>query len=458
MTTTSAGAKRPGGARVAVQRFGTFLSDMIMPNIAAFIAWGIVTAVLHPGRVDAQRGARRTRRADDHLPAAAADRQPGRPTRLRHPGGVVASIATWASSSGTDIPMFLGAMIMGPLAAWIMKQIDKLWEGKIQAGFEMLVNNFSAGILGFVLAIAGFFAFGPGGAVASATRSRARSTGWSRSTLLPLLSILVEPGEGAVPEQRHQPRRVHAARHRSRPSETGKSILFLVEANPGPGLGLLLAFTFFGVGMARATAPGAIIIQFFGGIHEIYFPYVLMKPLLIVAAIAGGMTGVATNVLFNSGLRAPAAPGSIIAVLAQTATRQLRRRDPVGDPLGGGVVPHRGDHPARQSQARPRDRGRRRPVGARSRRPRRTRARSRRPREPRRPRASPPVPSSSSEGEAAAFERKPIHNDHLRVRRGHGLERDGRDGAAQQDQEGGHRQRHGDEQGDREPRPTTSTS
>jgi PTS system mannitol-specific IIC component len=96
--------------------------------------------------------------------------------------------------------------------------------------------------------------------------------------------------------------------------------LFLVEPYPCPCLGSLLAFTYFGVGLARASAPGAIIIQFFGGIHEIYFPYVLMKPILIVAAIAGGMTGVATNVVFNSGLRAPAAPGSIIAVIAQTAS------------------------------------------------------------------------------------------------------------------------------------------
>src|SRR4030095_8679368 len=79
-------------------------------------------------------------------------------------GGVVASIATIGVVVSTDIAMFLGAMIMGPaaalisgpLAAWLTKQVDKLWEGKIRAGFEILVNNFSAGILGFLLAIAGF--------------------------------------------------------------------------------------------------------------------------------------------------------------------------------------------------------------------------------------------------------------------------------------------------------------
>src|SRR5699024_6653902 len=94
----------------------------------------------------------------------------------------------------------------------------------------------------------------------------------------------------------------------------GKSVLFLLEANPGPGVGILLAFTIFGRGAARASAPGAAIIQFFGGIHEIYFPYVLMKPLLILAAIGGGMAGVAVNVLFDTGLQSPAATGSIVAI------------------------------------------------------------------------------------------------------------------------------------------------
>jgi mannitol PTS system EIICBA or EIICB component len=98
----------------------------------------------------------------------------------------------------------------------------------------------------------------------------------------------------------------------------GKSILFLLEANPGPGLGVLLAYSFFGTGLAKATAPGAAVIQFFGGIHEIYFPYVLAKPKLLLGSIAGGMVGIGTLALFNAGLRAPAAPGSIIAVFAQT--------------------------------------------------------------------------------------------------------------------------------------------
>ena len=317
MTTSSADTKRPGGARVAVQRFGSFLSNMILPNIAAFIAWGIVTMFFIPaGFTPNESLAELVGPMIIYLLPLLIANQGGRlvyDTR----GGVVASIATVGVIVGTDIPMFLGAMIMGPLAAWLMKQVDRIWEGKIKAGFEMLVNNFSAGILGFALAIVGYLAFGP--VVEALSNGLEAAVDWLvKLSLLPLLSILVEPGKvlflnNAINHGVFTPIGTQQA------SETGKSILFLIEANPGPGLGILLAFTFFGVGLARASAPGAIIIQFFGGIHEIYFPYVLMKPILILAAIAGGMTGVATNVLFNSGLRAPAAPGSIIAVLAQTA-------------------------------------------------------------------------------------------------------------------------------------------
>ena len=214
-------------------------------------------------------------------------------------------------------PMFLGAMIMGPLGG-LAHEADRqaLGRARSSAGFEMLVNNFSAGILGFVLAIVGFFGIAP---ARRRPQQRARAT---RSNWLvdaqpaAAREHLHRARQGAVPQQRHQPRRAHAARHRSRSQETGKSILFLLEANPGPGLGLLLAFTFFGVGIAEATRPGAIIIQFFGGIHEIYFPYVLMKPMLILAAIARRHDRRRDERARSTPAASPRhRPGSIIAVL-----------------------------------------------------------------------------------------------------------------------------------------------
>ncbi len=328
MTTASTPTTGANKARVGVQRFGAFLAGMIMPNIAAFIAWGLITALFIPfGWVGVESPVEWMRWAGSEdlvqlvdpmifylLPLLIANTGGRMVYGVR--GGVVGTIATMGVIVGTEIPMFLGAMIMGPLAAWLMKKVDKLWEGKIKPGFEMLVDNFSAGILGMILAIAGYYVFGP--LVTWLSKGLEAIVDWLvQFGLLPLLSIIVEPAKvlflnNAINHGVFTPIGTNQAR------ETGQSILFLVEANPGPGLGILLAFTFFGIGAARASAPGAIIIQFLGGIHEIYFPYVLMKPLLIVAAIGGGMTGVATNAIFQSGLRAPAAPGSIFAVLIQT--------------------------------------------------------------------------------------------------------------------------------------------
>jgi mannitol PTS system EIICBA or EIICB component len=354
MTTTSApAARKPGGARVAVQRFGTFLSGMIMPNIAAFIAWGFITMLFiavgwlgfwepvapllggfgnadvinWPGAMTALAQAEDGTTFPQFvglvgpmitylLPLLIANT--GGRMVYGERGGVVATIAVMGVIVGTNIPMFLGAMIMGPFAAYVTKWMDKIWDGKIKPGFEMLVNNFSAGILGMLLAILGFFVFGPvilwfsdilGGAV-----------GWLVSlSLLPLVSIIVEPAKvlflnNAINHGVFTPLGIEQA------TETGKSILFLIEANPGPGIGLLLAFSFFGVGAAKASAPGAAVIQFFGGIHEIYFPYALSKPMTILALIAGGATGVTTNMVLGGGLAFPAAPGSIIAVTAAASS------------------------------------------------------------------------------------------------------------------------------------------
>ena len=325
------------GVRVYVQKLGTSLSNMVMPNIGAFIAWGLITAlfieqgwlqaifsglrnpdgwVAEIGGWGSYDGAGIVGPMITYLLPVLIGYTGGRMIHGNR-GAVVGAIATMGVVAGADVPMFMGAMIMGPLGGWAMKKADALWEGKIRPGFEMLVDNFSAGILGMLLAIFGFFGIGP--IVSSFTRAAGNAVDFLvNNDLLPLTSILIEPAKvlflnNAINHGVLTPLGTTQA------LETGKSILFLLETNPGPGLGVLLAFMVFGRGAARASAPGAAIIQFFGGIHEIYFPYVLMKPKLIAATILGGMTGVFINVLFGSGLRAPAAPGSIIAIYAQTA-------------------------------------------------------------------------------------------------------------------------------------------
>ncbi|WP_028267718.1 PTS mannitol transporter subunit IICBA [Arthrobacter sp. MA-N2] len=310
-------AKPRTSVRLGVQKFGTFLSGMIMPNIGAFIAWGIITALFIPaGFLPNADLAKLVAPMITYLLPLLIGYTGGRAVHgIR--GGVVGAVATMGVIVGTDIPMFIGAMIMGPLTAWIMKKLDKVWEGRVKPGFEMLIDNFSAGIVGAALAIFGMLVIGP--------VVKAFSDGASavveflvHNGLLPLTSIFIEPAKvlflnNAVNHGILTPLGTEQA------LQNGKSILFLLEANPGPGVGVLLAYMVFGKGLARASAPGAALIQFVGGIHEIYFPYILMKPILILATIAGGMTGIFTLVVTGAGLRSPAAPGSIIAVFAATA-------------------------------------------------------------------------------------------------------------------------------------------
>jgi PTS system mannitol-specific IIC component len=320
-TAESTTQKKPGSARVRVQRFGTFLSNMVMPNIPAFIAWGIITALfIAEGPLPNKDIASLVGPMITYLLPLLLANTGGRLVYGVR-GGVVGTIAAMGVIVGTDIPMFIGAMIMGPLGGYLMKLVDRIWEGKIKAGFEMLVNNFSAGILGFLLAIGGFFGIAP--LVEGLSKALETAVDWLVSVhLLPLVSILVEPGKvlflnNAINHGVFTPIGTLEAQ------QSGKSILFLIETNPGPGAGILLAYAIFGLGIARASAPGAFIIQFFGGIHEIYFPYVLMKPILIIGAVLGGMTGVAVNVAFQTGLRAPAAPGSVFAIFAQAPVSSM---------------------------------------------------------------------------------------------------------------------------------------
>ena len=322
-------AKPRTSVRVHVQKFGTFLSGMIMPNIGAFIAWGLITALfIEKGwiPVPALGGFGTDAAGAPYVGLVGPMIKYLLPLLIAYTGGrmvydvrggVVGAIGTMGVIVGAGIPMFIGAMIMGPLGGWTMKKLDAIWHGKIRPGFEMLVNNFSAGIWGALLAMLGFYGISPL-VTAFSTAAGNFVQFLVNNGLLPLTSIFIEPAKvlflnNAINHGVLTPLGIQQS------LAQGKSILFLLEANPGPGFGILLAYMFFGRGAAKASAPGAAIIQFLGGIHEIYFPYVLMRPLLILAAIAGGMTGIATLAVTNSGLVAPAAPGSIFAVIAQTS-------------------------------------------------------------------------------------------------------------------------------------------
>jgi PTS system mannitol-specific IIC component len=334
------------GVKARVQRFGGFLAGMVMPNLGAFIAFGLITALFIPtGWINTIAGT-----TENPLPITT---QIGSivgpliniliPILIGYTGGrmvhgtrgaVVGAVATVgamiapvalqlvpislngaetaAPASIADIGAnILGAFVLGPLTALVLKLWDNAISGKIKGGFEMLVDNFSAGIIGGVFAVIGIYVVGP--ITFWIAQGLGQATNWLvNQSLLPLVSIIVEPAKVLFLNNALN-HGVFTPIGAGQAEEAGKSILFMLESNPGPGLGILIAMLLFGPRAIRPTVPAAMVVHFLGGIHEIYFPYVLMKPILLIAAILGGATGVLWEVLWNLGLSGPASPGSVIA-------------------------------------------------------------------------------------------------------------------------------------------------
>lgn len=312
--TTQAG--RVSRVRPAIQRFGGQLAAMVLPNVGAFITWGLLTALFEPSGWWPNPAIARliTPMVTFLLPIMLG--YTGGKLVHGQRGAVVGAVATAGIAIGSNVPMFFGAMIVGPLAGYLLKSFDEIIGVRVAPGFRMLVDNFSAGILGGLVAVAGLLGIGP--AVRSATTWLGNGVEiLVNAHLLPLASIIIEPAKvlflnNAVNHGILAPIGIgEAAQH-------GKAVEFLMESNPGPGLGILLAVLLFGQRSLRGSVPGAIVIQFFGGIHEIYFPYVLARPRLVLAAIAGGAAGVLTFVITGAGTIATPSPGSIFAVLAVT--------------------------------------------------------------------------------------------------------------------------------------------
>jgi mannitol PTS system EIICBA or EIICB component len=297
-----------------IQQLGGFLAGMVIPNIGAFIAWGLITALFIPtGWIPNETLAKLVGPMILNLLPLLIGYTGGKMVHGVR-GGVVGAAATMGVIVGASIPMFLGGMIMGPFGGWCMKKVDQMMEGKIPVGFEMLINNFSAGILITILVLLANIAVGPvvNGAMSSAASIVDMLV---KNRMLPLAAIIIEPAKilflnNALNHGVLAPLGVAAAK------ETGHAVHFLLETNPGPGLGLLVAFFVAGKGMLKESAPGSMIIHFLGGIHEIYFPYVLAHPIMLLSMICGGLAADFWFIISGAGLVATPSPGSIFAYLA----------------------------------------------------------------------------------------------------------------------------------------------
>lgn len=307
----------------SVQRFGKFLSAMVMPNIGALIAFGFLAAFfIDTGWIPNEGFNSMVSPMLTYLIPILIASTGGRMIGGDR-GRVVGAIAViGAIMSNTSITMLMAAMVMGPLAGFCIKKFDEAMEGRMPAGFEMLINNFSAGIIGMILAMLGYVVIGPVMSAILAFLSAGVNV-LVQNSLLPLVAVFIEPAKvlflnNAINHGIFTPLATAQA------AEAGKSIMYMLEPNPGPGLGVLLAYMFFCKDkVTKDSAPGAVIIHLLGGIHEIYFPYILMNPLVIIAPIVGNMAAIFWFNLTGCGLVGPASPGSIIAYLMMTPGSDL---------------------------------------------------------------------------------------------------------------------------------------
>ena len=295
---------------------------MVMPNIGAFIAWGLIAALfIEAGWFPNATIAKMVGPMLSYLLPILIAYTGGKAVGGQK-GAVTGALAALGAIASTESTMFIGAMICGPLGGWCIKKFDEKMEGHVPAGFEMVINNFSVGIIGGLLAILSIFAIGPTCVVL--TDVLGKGVGFLvEHSLLPLTAVLVEPAKvlflnNAINHGVFTPIGTEQVEALRAAGEIGKSILYMIESNPGPGLGLLLAYCVAGKGETRSSAGAAAVIQFVGGIHEIYFPYVLMNPIVILGPMVGNMCGIFTLNLLGGGLSGPASPGSIIAELMLT--------------------------------------------------------------------------------------------------------------------------------------------
>lgn len=304
------------GALDRIRKFGGHMSGMVMPNLGAFVGWGLLAALFIPtGWIPNEKLNEMVGPILNYLLPLLIGYTAGYNIHGQR-GGVIGAFTTMGVIVGSDITMFSGAMIMGPFSSWLLKKFDHAVEGKIKPGFEMLINNFSLGILGFALAILGYLIIGPvvNAIIAFLT---AGINFLIAKKLIPLLAVFMCPAQvlflnNAVNHGIISPIAFAQAQ------EAGKSLMFLLDSNCGPLLGTLCSIAVFGKGKAKETAPMAMFIAGIAGIGEVYFPFILANPIMIFATMSGLATSLLLLVVLGGGLVGMPSPGSLINIALMT--------------------------------------------------------------------------------------------------------------------------------------------
>ncbi|MFB8538316.1 PTS transporter subunit EIIC [Enterococcus thailandicus] len=292
-----------------------------MPNLSIFIAWGFLSFLTPYFSGELAQRLNEVSEWMLHLLLPILIGYLGGKITGNQRGAIVGAIATLGIIVGSTAPQIVGAMIMGTLAGKVYDFFENKVKEQFTIGYEMLIHNLLVGIIGGVCCLLGMIVITP--LISSVSQMISQAILWlTEMKMLTLAHVLLEPLKvlffnNIINHGILTPLGIEFAQ------QENSSILFLMEANPGPGIGVLLAILFQGRRETKTNAGSALMIQAIGGIHEIYFPFVLIKPKLVLAVILGGASGTFLFQLLHVGLSAPVSPGSLIVILTNTPTNQL---------------------------------------------------------------------------------------------------------------------------------------
>ena len=319
--------------RNTIHKFGKFYSSIMINMIGIFIFTGVLSVVFgdHGWWPNADIYAISAFVYSYVIPiliAYTAGNQIGtvheatdpdrRTTGVHHAGGAIAVLAVSGMILADKNSAILGAMILGPVCGYVWKHLLEPWTRKVVPGLEMLTRNLAAAVTGMGFALVAYIGLAPFIHALTQVLMMGVNALWERN-LVCLVSLVIEPCKvfflnNCINHGILLPLAIQQA------GETGTSILFLLESNPGPGFGVLLAL-WLCQRKRRKEYAAYLFVEGIGGIHELYFPVVLSNLILLIPLIAGGMTG---SFLFSVlGVTADGAisPGSILTVLLMTGRK-----------------------------------------------------------------------------------------------------------------------------------------
>lgn len=300
--------------------YTNYLSRMMMPNLSIFIAWMIISFALSQLNIEPVY-IQKVEKGILQLVLPLMIAYTGGELQSRGRGGIAAVVAVFGLILMTDAPQVFGAMALGPSAGWLIKHLDQMMKDKVRVGYEMITANVSVGVIGSLLFLVSYFLLAPLFEGISQVSYQVVDF-FVRNNVFAGIHLILEPmkvfffnniiNHGLLTPLGIEDAAVH-----------GSSLLFLIETNPGPGMGVLIAYCWLGAKTIRTNAATALVVQALGGIHEVYFPFVLLHPALFVAPIIGGGSGTLIFQLFDAGLKAPASPGSLLIIMANAPLSKM---------------------------------------------------------------------------------------------------------------------------------------